>query len=203
QVSGTMVMLNDGSVIRCEAGESSFVVASTPGVSIPQEQIVGFWGANRVAMYPSVAAEMFDGDKAVMTSPLYDIILTAPVVDFPLATTAVDLDDAEVFGQIESRAAELAGDKNKLVEMLAAQRVDDVDAVSVADTPPIWFSPPAQREEGTGLIRTYAGEEYVLNGSAGFTLQDRTNRGLTIAIGENSIEIPKSDIRVFQMPADR
>ncbi len=205
-VEGTMVMLSDGSVLRCEAATESFVLAAAPEVTIPAESVAGFWGGHRVAMYPNVAAGMFAGDKAVLVSPLYDIIINSPPLDFADGTTKISLDGAEVLGQFEANAKRLEDNPEHLTDMLAFHGIKDVNEIATNNMLSIWFSPPIQRAEDTGLIRTCIGEEYVLSGDeteAAFALKERNNDGLTISIGDHTIEIPVANIKLFQMPAPR
>lgn len=69
-----------------------------------------------------------------------------------------------------------------------------------ANSPSVWLRRPTKRPAGSGLLRTSAGEEIVLGGGDGFTLQSWSRDGVTIRWGEQERMLPLIQVSSLLLP---
>lgn len=198
-------MLDDASVVRCVVNELGFRMAGYEEVVIPMDSVAGYWGANRRAMYP-VATEGVD--DAILVHPLYCVQINVPKLD--TGRFIIDLDKAKVvtpqspddvvgeegFDYTIKRpenSSEIADD----FRFLGIQFLREVDAASVF---PVWLNTPPARSQGLGFVRTYDGQEFTLGSSAGFVLDEITEKGVKIRVGDQVIGLSPGNIQTIYRP---
>jgi len=189
---GVFVMLSDGSVLHCTA-DSVFQLVAEPKIQLDDKRITGFWGAKSAARYP-IAGDFEHGNQ-VIVRPTNRIAVPRLTTDLSAGIVAFELNTAVNIQQT-------IGINRERVSPAVREDVgwkDGEEFFRVSESPSIWFRAPRKRKNGTGLLRTYDGQEFVL-GASNFQLEEIGQDRITIAHKEISLSFSLDQIKAFEMP---
>ncbi len=196
---GVYVMTTDGSVVHCNTA-MQLELSSQSNIKIGESDIVGIWGAAGTARYPQSGD--FAQGSVVVVRPINRVATNDAKLYMADASVDIALIDAINFEQGLIDNDEIAIKSSAVPKNLG---LDDDEMASIDLTEDrqstIWFKPPVQRKQGTGLLRTYDGQQFVLNGEFGFKLDSVSQDSVSISHGDDTISFPLEKIKALEIPA--
>ena len=196
---GVYVMLQDGSVVHCQFNQK-LVASSQPALEIDPAQVIGVWDSQTECRYPLEID--FEKGNVIMVQPLYR--LTFPQVEFDWSNGRVEYDletGQHLIQAVLADGVDFLSEQAQPKHLgLEADQTDpgflDLDQSSFT----IWTQQPTTRAEGTGLLRTRDGQEFVLGGSNGFRLLKADKDQVVIGCNGQEMTFDLKQIHALNLP---
>ena len=205
QFDGISVMTGDGSVIHTSS--TGLVSIDNPELVIPADQVIGVWNPLTPARYPR--PDDFENSNTVVVRPLQRIASSANL-DWAKGTVEFDMENSTTIRQTVRADAQPANgpeESTTFADSKAQTVIEDFEVVPVAGTSfriaelgNVWTAAPSLRAEGTGLLRTNDGQQFVLGGTSGFSLTKIDGTVVTISRDGQSLSFELTQIYALEFP---
>ncbi len=194
QFEGISIMTRDSSVIHTSS--TGLASIDNPELVIPASEVIGVWNPSTPARYPRSGD--FKKGNVVVVRPLQRIASTA-TIDWKMGTIDFDMESATTFRQpLLAGADSDDAAKTEVADFEIAPVAGST--FNIAELTNIWTASPATRDDGTGLLRTHDGQQFVLGGASGFSLTGVDGTTVMIARDGQSLSFVLNQIYALEFP---
>ncbi|MDG2013948.1 MAG: hypothetical protein P8J33_10600 [Pirellulaceae bacterium] len=196
---GVYAMLQDGSVVHCQIN-GKLVSTSQPDLEIDPDQVIGIWDSQTECRYPLNGD--FDQGNVILVQPLHRLAFQQVDFDWSNGRLDYDLDTGQRLTQAtQADGVDFLSEKAKPEHLGIGEGEADPGFLELNQSPfTVWTQQPTTRAQGTGLLRTRDGQEFVLGGSNGFRLLKTDKNQIVLGCNGQEITFALKQIHALNLP---